>query len=119
MGITSTGAPLQTGCGRALPLLATSGSPYGRRFYLQAPPLQAATCRSLASTALAGAVGLPCRLALAAPTAPCSQPGRGWPTLHGGWPWLAAPPPPRNIFYKNAARTCRTILRDSISLHAV
>ncbi|RRT31478.1 hypothetical protein B296_00058587, partial [Ensete ventricosum] len=22
-----------------------------------------------------------------------SRPGRGWSTLHGGWPWLAAPPP--------------------------
>ncbi|RWW35720.1 hypothetical protein BHE74_00059317, partial [Ensete ventricosum] len=50
--------------------------------------------------------------------APCNRPSRGWPTLHGGWPWLAAPPP-CCLRCENAARMHRTILRDSISSHVV
>ncbi|RRT42962.1 hypothetical protein B296_00008797 [Ensete ventricosum] len=48
---------------------------------------------------------------------PWPRPSYGWPALHVGWPWLA--PPPYYLRYKNAARTHRMILRDSISSHAV
>ncbi|RZR99484.1 hypothetical protein BHM03_00029038 [Ensete ventricosum] len=49
---------------------------------------------------------------------PWPRPSREWSALHGGWSWLAAPPP-RCLRYENAARTRRTILCDTISSHAV
>ncbi|RZR72059.1 hypothetical protein BHM03_00010138 [Ensete ventricosum] len=61
----------------------------------------------------------PCRGPWQQPAAPYSRPGHGWPTLHGGWPWLATPPPTRCLRCENTARTRRTILRDSISSHIV
>ncbi|RRT40416.1 hypothetical protein B296_00014816 [Ensete ventricosum] len=66
------------------------------------PPFRAGPSRSQSP---------PCR-------APWLRPGRGWLALHGGWPWLAAPPP-RCLRCENIARTRRTILCDSISSHAV
>ncbi|RRT31784.1 hypothetical protein B296_00055449 [Ensete ventricosum] len=58
----------------------------------------------------------PCREPWPQPAAPCSWPGRGWTTLHRGWPWLTAPPP-CCICCDNVAITRKTILRDSISSH--
>ncbi|RZS26065.1 hypothetical protein BHM03_00059360 [Ensete ventricosum] len=53
-------------------------------------------------------------------TAPCGRycPDHGWPTLHRGWPWLAAPPS-HCLRCENATRTYSTILRDTISSHIV
>ncbi|RZS01292.1 hypothetical protein BHM03_00031133 [Ensete ventricosum] len=89
---------------------------------LPAGAAPASCCPYVRQPPLAGAVGLPFGLALAAAsrplTGPWPRPGRGWPALHGSWPWLVAPPP-HCLRCENAARTRRTILRDIISSHAV
>ncbi|RRT56755.1 hypothetical protein B296_00024284, partial [Ensete ventricosum] len=61
VGGTSMGtASLRTGHEGALPLLATRGSPYRRRFYTQVPPLWAAACSPLASVASCREIVYPC-----------------------------------------------------------
>ncbi|RZS15485.1 hypothetical protein BHM03_00047322, partial [Ensete ventricosum] len=83
---------------RAAPASLAGCCPCERR----RPPLRAGPGRSRPP---------PCR-------GPWPRPGRGWPALYRGWPWLAAPPP-RFLHYENTTRTCRTILRDSISSHVI
>ncbi|RRT35924.1 hypothetical protein B296_00014382 [Ensete ventricosum] len=49
---------------------------------------------------------------------PWPRPSRGWPALHGSWPWLATPPP-HCLRCEIVARSRRTILHNSFSSHAV
>ncbi|RWV92959.1 hypothetical protein GW17_00044620 [Ensete ventricosum] len=79
--------------------VATPAAGYCLREWRQ-PPFRA--------VARASDVGLPCGLALAAVDRPLvGGLGRGWPALHGGWSWLATPPPPY-LHYENVARTRRS-----------
>ncbi|RWW46996.1 hypothetical protein BHE74_00047041 [Ensete ventricosum] len=91
----------------------------------QAPPLQAPAMPAggRGFWRLHLLVVAPC--GLATPTRGFS---RGRPPLQVAWPWLAAPargldvanhPFSRCVCCKNVARMRRTILRDSISSHAV
>ncbi|RRT79182.1 hypothetical protein B296_00006138 [Ensete ventricosum] len=65
------------------------------------PPLMMRCCKRLCPWAAAAPV-VWSYLAMLAGS--CRWPGRGWPALHGGWPWLAAPPS-RYLRSENVART--------------
>ncbi|RWW53220.1 hypothetical protein BHE74_00040307 [Ensete ventricosum] len=104
------------GRGAALCRLATGSHslwPGRRRQPIAAWPRALPTLASVAPAGASHARGRSCILAVAPargfgccrsqPAAPCSRPGRGWPALHGGWPWLAAPPP-HGLYCENAAK---------------